>query len=166
MTASGHFRGRHWAFSRGRRHSTLIWPHRDAATSSTPCSDHTSHRALQPSILDNELRNRPTRGGCLSSGHDYPPYCGPVVAPGTVRETVDPQRDAPDGPMTGNPGGPMNLAENPLPRSHAHGRRHAAPQCRFMTTNWLFALGRGALAGQRCCRARLQEVGHCLFEPG
>ena len=27
--------------------------------------------------------------------------------------------------MTGNPSGPMNLAENPLPRSHAHGRRHA-----------------------------------------
>ena len=25
--------------------------------------------------------------------------------------------------MTGNPSGPMNLAENPLPRSHAHGRR-------------------------------------------
>ena len=28
--------------------------------------------------------------------------------------------------MTGNPSGPMNLAENPLPRSHAHGRRHAS----------------------------------------
>ena len=27
--------------------------------------------------------------------------------------------------MTGNPSGPMNLAENPLPRSHAHGRRQA-----------------------------------------
>lgn len=29
--------------------------------------------------------------------------------------------------MTGNPSGPMNLAENPLPRSHAHGRRHLLP---------------------------------------
>lgn len=29
--------------------------------------------------------------------------------------------------MTGNPSGPMNLAENPLPRSHAHGRRHENP---------------------------------------
>src|SRR5680860_1035260 len=33
---------------------------------------------------------------------------------------------APGGPMTGNPGGPMNLAENRSARSHAHGRRHAA----------------------------------------
>jgi len=32
-----------------------------------------------------------------------------------------------DGPMTGNPGGPMKLAENRSERSHAHGRRQ--PMC-------------------------------------
>lgn len=35
--------------------------------------------------------------------------------------------------MTGNPSGPMNLAENPLPRSHAHGRRHEAQLIAEMT---------------------------------
>ncbi len=30
---------------------------------------------------------------------------------------------APGGPMTGNPGGPMKLAEDRLQRSHAHGRQ-------------------------------------------
>jgi hypothetical protein len=40
------------------------------------------------------------------------------------RANEDPPRDASDGPMTGNPDGPMRLAENQLDRSHAHGRRH------------------------------------------
>ena len=40
------------------------------------------------------------------------------------------RHDTPGGPMTGNPGGPMKLAENRLQRSHAHGRRpHLRSPC-------------------------------------
>src|SRR3954453_16505482 len=35
--------------------------------------------------------------------------------------------------MTGRTGGPMKLAENRLPRSHAHGRRHVSWQPRSAT---------------------------------
>jgi hypothetical protein len=40
------------------------------------------------------------------------------------------RRDAPDGPMTGNPGGPINLAETHSDRSHGHGRRQRPDRMR------------------------------------
>ncbi len=53
--------------------------------------------------------------------------------------------------MTGNPSGPMNLAENPLPRSHAHGRRHKEAAAAVFTARDLGAdptIVDAALAGR------------------